>query len=635
LLFLALLAAPARAALDPETEIPYHLRVVVQITEHPFLTPVFKDKLRREIHDSLQDALRDMAAVEVVDKNNLEQEKAHIKGGQAASVDRTLALLHDVEIAGLQKALDSWKEISAVKTHFVLLDFHDHAYHIHTRQFDGTTGLPSPVVRTARVADRSFVGRVAALLIEQDFGIVGTALPGAGSSDVQVALKAGALAGSLDRWVQKGDVFYIAAITQDGQARSSSRVHWAVLQVAEPPKESVCHCRLLARYQNSLGPAPWLEGYRCLKLGTGTTQLRIRFLDEKNLNPLPSLRVTVSSDDLSTQAREEGSSNAEGLFQSTSPFQHLAFVRVWGSGSVPTQLPIPILDERTIICRVGFDPSVEIRGLIERDAQRFIERLYERLAAAEELFKELTRLVADKEHEQALQKTQDGIQKLQGEAVTLRLELATIRGHAREAGSAQIDFAEPEQLLRELDNRKARLEEYAGTLENVMKRENDPTRAKVAEMAKRAELAESSGEFDNAIQTYEKVLQEGKDVPGIEKYKEHLGKLKNAWAVKNDDHRKARAFFVQTWPNLKAPADLKDQLPQAQKMLQVCIASSDRLTPVLFLKGSVIHSNMLLQRLQALSGANGSVAEAQMIIAVQKDLAQLRRQAADFVRSQK
>ena len=56
----------------------------------------------------------------------------------------------------------------------MLIDYSGVHYEIQARQFDGLTGRPSPVVRRDRTRDREFVAKTAALLIDQDFGLVGT-----------------------------------------------------------------------------------------------------------------------------------------------------------------------------------------------------------------------------------------------------------------------------------------------------------------------------------------------------------------------------------------------------------------------------------------------------------------------------
>src|SRR5438477_12292761 len=55
----------ARADLPAEGSQPYQLQVVLGIAKHPLLTPVFQQKMQRELRDSLQAALGRLARVEV------------------------------------------------------------------------------------------------------------------------------------------------------------------------------------------------------------------------------------------------------------------------------------------------------------------------------------------------------------------------------------------------------------------------------------------------------------------------------------------------------------------------------------------------------------------------------------------
>src|SRR5437660_1516012 len=92
----------AVAELPTETSKPYHLQIMLRFAQHRLLTDVFQDKVQRELRDSLQAALGDLAKVEVV---------------------RDHPRLREVETKGLKHALDGWNFISDAKMHFVLIDF--------------------------------------------------------------------------------------------------------------------------------------------------------------------------------------------------------------------------------------------------------------------------------------------------------------------------------------------------------------------------------------------------------------------------------------------------------------------------------------------------------------------------------
>src|SRR5207244_3018745 len=197
---LFLTAYQPAAGLPTEANKPYRLQVVLRIAEHPILTDVFQKQVQRELQDSLQAALGDLAKVEVA---------------------RNHPRLDEVEAKGLQHALDSWNFINDTKIQFVFIDFVNGRYELQARQYDGTAGLASPVVRRASTPERLLVARNAGLLIDKDFGLVGT-ITQKDDKKVEVTFKGGALGSPLSRWVKKDDVFAVAQIVDQGGAGQSA-----------------------------------------------------------------------------------------------------------------------------------------------------------------------------------------------------------------------------------------------------------------------------------------------------------------------------------------------------------------------------------------------------------------------------
>src|SRR5438128_8231827 len=241
------LCGEAPAQLDAEKDSPYQLQLIVRVADHPPFTAAFREQVKRELRDGLQASFADLARVEVVD--------AH-------------PLLKEIETKGLQAALEGWKEVGPQKTHFVLIDFKNGQYEIQAGQHDGLTGLASPVARLARTPDRQFVARTAALMIDRDFGLVGTLEANARGPEVKVTLKAGSLGIPMEKWLKKEDVFAISQIKKVGGGQRSFRVPWALLTVIEEPKDGQCRCQLFNRFKNPLEKGPGVLGYRCIKLGT-------------------------------------------------------------------------------------------------------------------------------------------------------------------------------------------------------------------------------------------------------------------------------------------------------------------------------------------------------------------------------
>src|SRR5438067_256049 len=189
-------AAPA--ALPPDGNEKYRLNVVVRCGAHNWLGEQFRDDLRNDLTGILQDALGPMADVRVID----------LKKTSAGDVD---PLWRDFEAKGFA-ALDTPRELTGAKTHFLRVDFVNGQYELQARQHDGLTGFVSPL-RRDRTADRALVTRLAGQMIAHDFGVVGTVTGSGDNADGQgsatVAFRAGSLPAPLDRWVRANDVFAV------------------------------------------------------------------------------------------------------------------------------------------------------------------------------------------------------------------------------------------------------------------------------------------------------------------------------------------------------------------------------------------------------------------------------------------
>src|SRR5262249_26277832 len=148
--------------------------------------------------------------------------------------------------------------LSDTKLHFVLIDFVNGLYEIQARQYDGFTGLASPVVRHSSTSDRWLVARSAALLVNQDFGFNGTVPAGRITGDrVELHLKGASLGVPLDRWVRKGEVFAVTQTVQVGPQQRAFRMPFTLLQVIDAPRDGVCSCHVLYRKTDPrAGPLP-------------------------------------------------------------------------------------------------------------------------------------------------------------------------------------------------------------------------------------------------------------------------------------------------------------------------------------------------------------------------------------------
>jgi len=594
----------ARADLDPGFDQPYHLQIVLHIADNRFLTPIFQEQVERELRDHLQLTYGPLAKVEVV---------------------RHHPLLREVRAKGLQQALDGWDELSERKTHFLLIDFVDGRYELQARQHDGMTGLNSPVVRRDRISDRRLVAQRAARLVDKDFGLIGTVIEA--GKEVKLAIRGGGLGVPLDRWLKAGGVFAISRIRQQGDKQRGERLEWALLQALEAPRNGLCRCRFQRRYaEDGLTRQAGVLGFRCLKLTTTAAPLRLRLIDDKNLEPQAGVQVHIFQKDYAGKAREL-TTNQDGLAVTKETFSRLALVKVIAGGGTRAQFPIAIVDEGTVVCRLSSAGAGQSLDALEARKDLWLGRLYDNLNLAAERVPELNALLA-RSLDRALAGAQVGLKDLGEELAALTLERDQLVVQAKEK-KLPLELGDGPRLLEDLRNRHSALAEFSKRLEKAIEKAQSPETKALEQMLARARLREAEAEFDQAIALYEKIVETNKDEKKVVR---HLEDLKKAWASKSPEHAKAREFLMQIWPRLDVAA-LKTNLPQAEKAFALCRQNQDRLTPRKLRLANLVHAANLKKRLDVLKrqGTQDSRAEAQTIAAVADGVRRLHAEVSAFV----
>ena len=295
---------------------------------------------------------------------------------------------------GLKEGLDRWLDLDGIKTHFVLIDYAGGQYVIRTRQHDGLTGQASPIVRRDRTADRRFVARLAALLVDRDFGLVGT-VRGEPAKSTIVEIKGGQLGVVLGRWVKKGDVFLMVPVRPPAPALRVPLDEAAVLQVEDGPDKGVCQCRLFERYRRR----PGATGYRCLKLFTIKAPLRVRLMQRNAATPTPATDLNVevrrNSFDKMEKVVLQGFVNRDGYYPDQPDrepiFDNLAFVTV--ETKPRALIPVPLVDDLPATLRVTVEaPSG--RSLLAEKKRLWDSQTVEVGQVQRGLFKELQELAA-------------------------------------------------------------------------------------------------------------------------------------------------------------------------------------------------------------------------------------------------
>lgn len=619
-----LLAWPAlaAAALDAEERQPYELKLVVHFSENRIFTAVFREQTRRELHDWFQGALGDLAAVEVTEDHPL--------------LPQILAKGLTEALNGRLEPIGSWRPISGVKTHFLLIDHKDGAYEIQARQQDGSTGLASPVVRRGRTPDRQLVARVAARLVQLDFGVVGTLAevpPRADTPEVLVTFKAGGLGAPLDPWVHQGDVFAIAQITGGRGVEQSFRVPAALLQAIEAPHDGVCRCRLYHRYQNPLAGGGSTLGFRCLKLGTAVAPVKLHLVGERLLPLDFSVHVGISRTGFEDRQVDEPPVSRGGLVETDPrhPYTAIAFVKVFSGTTLLARVPVPVIEGHVEIISVSDRREVREAAEFQIRRRHALQQINEARALVGQLFKEITETHP---HEAALQRARSGLEELDKEISARQGELDALARDAKEARvSEKLDLTEAEAGIRDLNVYRDKLKEHIGLLEGVTKEETSPGRRDVVDAVGQAQAAEASADYGKAIERYQEALKGPIPAPQKGELQRHLAELQRIWSTKSPAHEEAKRFFETVWPALATPRDLKQNLASARRALDACKAAGDFLTPRRFVLANVAHGNNLRKRIETVQSQDTEDARAEVktIGEVGAELEKLDKEARAYV----
>jgi hypothetical protein len=578
LLTMACCLQPAWARAD-DLDRPYDLQVVVHFGQHRLLSDDFRKQVERELGDDLRVSLGDLVRVRVVSEH------------------KDLGVVQRDGLA----VLDSWPAGSSgrsgVKTHFVLIDYRDGQYDIRTRQHDETTGLaspgpanlygrPRPVIRQERTQDRAFVAALAAGLVEQDFGLLGT-VEGMPDKDgqVKVRLQGGARDGTLDRLVRPGEVF--AVVAPPGRSTPGLVLPWALLRVEQAPRDGVCLCRYFSRHDIRLR-----EGNQCILLGTvtGPLQMHLVVRDAQKREDSSSLTLEVRRKNFEDKEfiPLPSRSRDERLLRTpdTRPFANLGFVTVVGRRDRPV-IPVALIDNEPV--------EIELTAEPERDPLRFSRENWEQNVRAsflkiEPLLNQLNSLTSEaKGRKEALTLARSGLEGLRADQGRLSAQRKVLWEEAETLPpDKRPSLAAGDELLRQMRENEEKLEQWVARLDALEKEE--PQRQAWIEQVVRAQGLENQLEIGKALEIYKKVIQEGFKDKDLE---DRVRKLEAIWRPINEEHGRARAFLYDTWPKLTTTKQLLDNVKKAEDALDVCIKAKDRFGPKRLLTATLEHCERL------------------------------------------
>lgn len=600
--FLAAAPAPAQppAPLNPELEQPYHWRIAVQFRPphpeiaalrdqpHPVFTQEFRERVRRDLHDTLQIGLGTLGTVEVLD---------------LAAVPRSQwePLWTQFDDSGFA-ALDAPRELTSVKTHFLRIDYRDGVYTLESRQHDGFTGLASPVVRRSRVRDPEMVSRTAALMLDKDFGLEGTIEVLEGKKDeVRVRFR-GARAGSLDRYLNVDDVFAVSTVFRSNRAAAEpvrsatgkvihpapgsekaalqpARREFTYLRVKDLPRDGVSVCTVLTRLRTPFATERGAIGFRCLRLTTATAPVAIRLVrsDGKPHQSASPFRVYATDTRFTTDPKaEDFLDSADGVFRTAKPLKGLACIVVGGQARAEF-FPVPVLDGDPVTLKFELDEGAEDKATYTRSVIALAGRTSDARAAQASGFDATAKLIESRKNSEALARATAGFRATDASIATLTDDLQRLRDDLHKAPEAAELLAGIERQLFDLREGNATLAARIKDLEAVVKKETGPAADAVAVQADAINvqigILISRGDIDDAIVAYDRLVTLLPDNPEI---KARRDKLKAEWQPKSPEHAKARDYLFKSWPGFTALADFRNELGNFRAAVEVCKAAGDR-----------------------------------------------------------
>lgn len=579
--------------LDPEPNAPYRWQVGLRCANHPILSATVRTQLARELQAALQASIDSAGEVEVVDFTN-------------GTHDKNLVLKAFVERGWAALDPDPSRELSGLKTHVLTVDYKDGEFQLSAKQLDGFTGIASPVLRKQSTRTIDTLGRIAALLIEPDFGPVGTIATIPGDEEaVKVTFRGTALANP-SRWVKKGDILVASAVREitkpldpknplpkdfKGQLptlRTGVPFAFTLLKVTEKPDDTgAAKCIVLTRFKD-----PWARdmlardarrrvGLRAMKLATIETKIKLRLVGQDGSPHVKGSLIQVAGTDLDFSAQpgpDDVLKYESGTYRSGRVFNNVACIQVGLEGGRVELFPVPVLSGDPVLLRFDVKAEDEERAAFASECNGYRAKVADLVLSQRALFEKVNAFLDLSKNRDAQAAATGGQAAVTEAHKVLADELKNLRERPR-AGEENIKkiLDAADKQLAAIEKGIGELNKTMGLLDEVAKKGNDPSKVeaefRAKELAERIKDLRSRGDIPEALEALEKLINL---VPGNQALKDEREKLQAEWAPKDEEHRKARDT-AKKWAASKSFDEYKENAFPTKKAVQVLIRKEDRL----------------------------------------------------------
>lgn len=558
------------APLSAETKEPYTWRILLRTTKHPFLDNAVRERLGRELKAALQPSLGPLGSVEVIDLATATNLDAISKEFQAKG------------FAALEPAAN--RPLNGIKYHGLNIDYKEGAYQLNARQYDGFTGLASPLLRTKIVRTPDQIARMAGILLEPDLGAVGTVevIP-TDATHVMLVMRGNAL-GPVETLVKKGDIFAVSVIKENKPTGLvGAPVQFTLLKVVEPVANGSCKCVILTRWASPFGrEARKAAGIRAMKLPTIQSPVRVQLVDRNGKPHTRGSTLAITASDIDLTAKPTDTDRFEwrdGLYRSLRPFTGVACISLGLNGQAPQFFPVPVLSEDVLTLSFNIDPVAEKRAEFVRDCNDLRFRVADLFIAQHANAAALSKLLDATQNRDALARAETGRDTIAAAEKLLSEELKQLLlqpGATSDPTAKEILDACDRQLLAVRDGVSqlvttiASLKDAIGKAGSAGNLEKD---FRGQELATRIKDLLARGEVPEAIDAYDQLV---KLFPSEDSYRDSREKLKAEWAPKDDVHRQARDV-IRTLAAAKTVDEFKAVNDLLRKAIPLLKAKKDRL----------------------------------------------------------
>lgn len=651
-----LAGSPALAQLDAEPKQPCLWRVVLSARPHPLLTADLRERVRRDVVAALQTGIGPLGTVEVIDLAD-------------APRDRWEPLWQEFVDKGFS-ALDAPRDLTGAKTHFLRLEYRDGQFHLEARQYDGFTGLASPLVRTRAVRAPDQIGRAAGLLLDRDFGLTGTVELSPATPDSVRVLVRGAALGPIGGLVERGDVFAVAAVRKTNRP-APSPIRTATGKIISPPPGAepaaytstprsyvllkvtdvgpdALRCALLPGEAKALPLSGGVIGYRCMKLGTVKAPVAVRLVGSDGSVERNASRVVVRASDalFADPARPDAKDNCTfhaptAQFRAGRELSNVACVTVT-LGAQSKLFAVPVLTPDPITLPFEVNETKARLADFQREVTATATAVADARYAQTVCFETVARHIDKQENKQALARAKSGLEASEAAYLTRTDELKRLREQTDLAGPAKPVLDKVERDLVALKQHNDKLKEHIGKIEHVVKlTENPALAAKEIErerLNERVRFLLAVGDVEQALVAYDQLLAVEPDAAK----KAERDRVAAEWKIKDDAHQKARDYLLKTWPTIATIPDFKDSAvkqnnvdPPLRVAVDVCKKHGDKWT-LRKLRGSFDAAGVKLNELVAEIGKHDAPSEADKKLladagAAGKALAALEQEIRTFI----